>query len=59
MSWTYRVICDGETYSIREVYKDPFGYTADPVKADAASLEGLRKMLERMLKALEQPVIVV
>ena len=66
MGWTYRVIRtdtempDGSIerdYHIEEVYDDPLGWTtgAGPW---AESVDGLRVILERMLQALDKPVLV-
>lgn len=66
MSWNYRIVhktyteTDGtlaHIYGIHECYTDPFGYTENPVDVSAESIEGLRWVLEHMLKALNEPVI--
>ena len=59
MSWTYRVMEstheDGTPrFGIHEVYDGP-GWTAEP-EVWAESVEGLKWMLEAMLKATEKPV---
>lgn len=69
MSWSFRVIKtkveDPFTeweYGIHEVYYDlttgkPIGYHSKPRKVDAESLEELKWTLNKMLEALDQPVL--
>jgi hypothetical protein len=63
MSWNYRVIRsvdrDGtEMYAIHEMYYGPpDGPTADPVPVLGESLDDLRGTLEKMAKALYEPIL--
>lgn len=67
MSWNYRVFkqideYSGDAwYSIVEAYYDadgkPDGYT-DPIPCTGSSIEDLRWVLEKMLKALDEPVLI-
>ena len=55
MSWTYRVIKEGDEYGICEFYPDN-GWTG-MVAPVADSKEELRWVLERMLEAVDKGVI--
>lgn len=66
MSWNYRVVhktyteTDGtftHIYGIHEYYSDPITWTDDAVEVESETVEGLRWVLEHMLKALDEPVI--
>jgi hypothetical protein len=72
MHWNHRVIKytlpDGEElYTVREVFYDmadddeestaPSAYVNDPSGVQAQDLDGLRKYIGWMLKALDQPVL--
>lgn len=57
MTWNYRVVHTGDEYGIHEVYYDPTGWTVEPVPVVADSVEDLRDVLNRMLAALDKPVI--
>lgn len=67
MTWNHRVIkrtfpdsADPSTYfGIHEVFYAPEGMscTTEPVDVFSDSVEGLRETLERMLRALDKPVL--
>jgi hypothetical protein len=66
MSWNHRVMRQhfdsGEVhYGIREVFYDEDGtvkgWTAEPVDPHGESVDGLRECLQRMLAALDKPVL--
>ena len=64
--WEYRVVRreseDGsdEWYSVQEIYLDedkkPYAYTID-LQVEGDTVTGMRTQLERMLKALDNPVL--
>lgn len=64
MSWTYRVIRREESelsiVAIHEVYDmdDGVSWTANPVWPSGDNVDDLRVDLERMLAALDSPVMV-
>jgi hypothetical protein len=64
--WNHRVvrqIRDGETfYGIHEVFyglpdESDAGWTEDPISPVGETVEELRETLERMMRALDKPVI--
>ncbi len=68
--WNYRVIGDSaptgggdfeDVLTIHEVYYDsndaPHSWSADPMWPQGESLDGLRAELNRMLEALDKPII--
>lgn len=63
MSWNYRVMSldGGESFDIHEVYYDsnhkPKAYTLNSVRPYGESLEELKQVLSRMLKATEKPAL--
>jgi hypothetical protein len=67
MTWNYRVICrtvpagPGELFGIHEVYYDSAGrieyWTEDPCEPFGESLAELHADMERMLAALDKPVL--
>ena len=63
MSWRYRVFCsdlEGEvSYSIHEVYTmdDGISWTTDEMSPRGETLKGLADDLERMRRALSEPVL--
>lgn len=67
MTWCYRVVktyyapIPGHEaiafYSIRSVYTDPLGYSAEPSAPVGESLRELRDELARMLDAAMKPVL--
>jgi hypothetical protein len=66
MSWRHRIVHrtythkNGEIehiYGIHECYTDPYGWTENPVDVSSDTVEGLRWVLEHMLKALDEPII--
>lgn len=62
MSWNYRVIKEGNTYSIRSVYYDkkkPHSWQAEYEELVAESVEELIEYLDLYTQALERPVLEV
>jgi len=65
VTWDYRVIKTnngGETwFGVHEVHYDEDGalwaYTEEPIAIESESEEGLPKVFEQMLQALERPVL--
>ena len=65
MGWNHRVLehkhRDNVYYKIHEVYYDeegnPNGYTANAVKMDSDSIEGLKWTLDMMQECLSKPVL--
>jgi hypothetical protein len=68
MTWNHRVVRRAsvvfgkpvEVLGIHEVFYGPDGgisWTTEPVAAEGDTLDELRETLERMLKALDQPII--
>jgi hypothetical protein len=63
MAWNYRVMFDGDEYSVREVYYDDGGYprnwTAEGISVTGLTLSELNDTLELMKLALDKEVITV
>ena len=63
MSWRYRVFCSDleveVSYSIHEVYTmdDGISWTTDEMSPRGETLKGLADDLERMRRALSEPVL--
>lgn len=62
MVWNHRVVNMGAGYQIAEVYYEddkvtPMGWSADPVAPYGETLGDLRVELNRMLAALDKPVL--
>lgn len=65
MSWNYRVIRhvknNEEFYHVHEVYYDDNGtptmVSTEPIAPYAESVEDLKWVLERMLEALDKPIL--
>jgi hypothetical protein len=64
MTWNHRVFVkrtdEGLWYSIRETFYEDGevkGWTKDEIAPASESLEGLKWVLEQMLKALDKPVL--
>lgn len=61
--WNHRVVkrtdrASGETwYGIHECYYDPVGWTEEPIAVVGESLDDLKWTLEKMMLALDSPVI--
>lgn len=56
MTWNYRLIKRGELYTIHEVYGD--NWTSKPCSPGGETVEEVRWSLQKMMKALESPVLV-
>ena len=62
MSWNYRVVKDGEFYSIHEAYYNKGNDKARSITETSVlpvgeDVKELRWILERMLEALDKPVL--
>lgn len=67
MTWNHRVFrqttrFDGDWFTIREAFYDkdketPHSWTTDAIAPGGSSVEELRENLERMLRALDKPVL--
>lgn len=64
MTWNYRVTkevtAEGDWYAIREVFygeHGSVGWTKDEIPAGGESVDEVREVLHRMLRACDEPVL--